>query len=62
MDINNFIRPIIFTFKTTHGNLFKVYINLKRRIITLGQLLMKYLDEIDHSELVDRNDKIRRCS
>ena len=59
MDINNFIRPMIFTFKTTHGKLSKVYINFKRRELTLEQLLIKYLDEIDHSELVDRNDKIQ---
>ena len=56
MDINYLIKPIDVTFITSHGNIFKVIINYKR---TLGYLLMKYLDEIYHSELIDRNDKIQ---
>ena len=55
-DIYKKIKYISVTFKTTLGNIFKTEINYKR---TLGHLLMKYLFEIDHLELIDRNDKIQ---
>ena len=56
MDLNYLIKPIEVTFKTSQGNIFNVTINYKR---TVDFLLMAYLDEIYHSELIDRNDKIQ---
>ena len=55
MDMNNLIKPIDITFKTIQG-IFNISVYYKR---TAGYLLMKYLDEIGHSELIDRNDKIK---
>jgi len=55
-DINNLIiLPIDVSFKTTSGYVKKITIQIER---TLNYLLLKYLDEIYHSELIDRNDKI----
>ena len=55
-DLKNLIKPINVTFKTGNGNEFKTFINDKK---TVEHLLIKFLDEIYHSELVDRNDKIQ---
>ena len=55
MDMNNLIKPIDITFKTIQG-IFNISVYYKR---TAGFLLMQYLDEIGHSELIDRNDKIK---
>ena len=55
-DINNLIKlPIDVSFKTNSGNVKKITIHIER---TIEYLLLKYLDEIHHSELIDRNDKI----
>ena len=56
IDINNLINPVFTTFKTTYGDIFQVIINPQK---TLGDLLLKYLMEIFHYELIDRNDKIQ---
>ena len=56
IDINNLIKPIDITFKTCQGSIFTLTSNCKR---TVGYLLMQYLDEISHSELIDRYDKIK---
>ena len=56
MDINNLVEtPIDITFKTSLEYIVKITINPKK---TAGYLLMYYLDKINHSELIDRNDKI----
>ena len=55
-DINNLIKlPIDVSFKTNSGYVKKITIHIER---TIEYLLLKYLDEIHHSELIDRNDKI----
>ena len=55
-DINNLIKHAIdVSFKTTSGYVKKITIQIER---TIEYLLLKYLDEIHHSELIDRNDKI----
>ena len=56
MDMNYLINLIAITFKTTHGDIFQVIIKSTK---TLEHLLMRYLDEILHSELINKNDKIQ---
>ena len=56
MDMNNLINIIAITFKTTHGDIFQVVIKPTK---TLEHLLMRYLDEIYHSELINKEDKIQ---
>ena len=55
IDIKNLIRPIDIIFKTSQGGIYNMSIYYKR---TVGYLLMEYLDQIAHSELIDRNDII----
>ena len=52
MDKRNCLSPINVTFKTTYGHLFNFIIS---SIKTIDNLLMKYVFEMEHSELVDTN-------
>ena len=56
IDKNNIIKLYTVSFKTTQGNMFKIFISYKR---TIEQLVMKYLFEIKHPELMDKIDKIQ---
>ena len=55
-DMNEKIKYIVVTFKTTHGKIINTIINCKRPI---EYLLMEYLIEMKHPELMDKNDEIQ---
>ena len=54
-DINNLMRPIDITFKTSQGCILNLTINENR---TVEYLLIKYISKIEHPELIDINNKI----